>query len=65
MMQEAMRFAPVAATGTTRIARQAMMLGGYLIPKWGAPAIMLMHGNWFSSIFFALLDLKCVTRMYD
>ena len=33
MMQEAMRFAPVAATGTTRVARQAMMLGGYFIPK--------------------------------
>ena len=39
MTQEAMRFAPVAATGTTRIARQAMMLGGYFIPRWGAFAI--------------------------
>ena len=37
--QEAMRFAPVAATGTTRVARQAIMLGGYFIPRWGAPAI--------------------------
>lgn len=32
VLQEAMRFKPVASTGTTRKAKQALRLGGYAIP---------------------------------
>ena len=59
MMQEAMRFAPVAATGTTRVARQAMMLGGYFIPRWGAPAHGdFMHEDSQRGIFLLPPDLS-------